>query len=201
MHVMKNPVLSKMYAHSGLALSDKGLHFYIKDDPCYNILVTTDYVRIAEIMGFNFQEFDAAKEYDEFFKLLLTNQFFRPSRFVVDNTEGEVKMFAALAEFLTTNPIYKGYTTRQVTDMFEPLKEFDFEARYKRLFVLQANAKAIRTKFNGGTVLRLKPDFDKRNLEAGFDKFNNGHFTSSVERLEFIYSHTEEEIVEEFVKL
>jgi len=201
MNVMKNPVLSKMYAHCGLTLSEKGLQFYMKDNPGYNILITTDHVRIAEIMGFNYQELEDAKEYHDFFELLLVNQFFRPSRFAVDTTDGVVKMFASLAEYLTENPIYKGYTSRQVTDMFQPLNEFDFETRYKRLHELYDNAKHIKNKFNGGTVLRFRPDYDKRNLEAGFDKFNNGHFATIVERLEFIYSHTEEEIAELFVKL
>ena len=110
-------------------------------------------------------------------------------------------MFKELAEYLAVNPIYKGYTTRQIADMFEPLKEFHFKERYERLVELRDNAKAIKNKFNGGTVLRLKPDYDRRNLEAGFNKFNGSHFKTPTDRMEFLYTHTEEEIVEEFVKL
>jgi len=201
MYVKKNPVLSKMFAHCGLTLSEHGLHFYLSDDPIYNFLVTDDHVKIAEIMGFDYTEFDAAKEYEEFFKLLYKNQYFRPSRFLIDNTEGKVRMFKELAEYLAVNPIYKGYTTRQIADMFEPLKEFYFKERYDRLVELRDNARAIKNKFNGGTVLRLKPDYDRRNLEAGFNKFNGDHFKTPMDKMEFLYTHTEEEIVEEFIKL
>lgn len=201
MYVKANPVLSKMFAHCGLTLNEIGLFYYISDNPIYNFLITDNPVEIAEIMGFDYAEFDAAKEYEDFFKLLYTNKYFRPSRFAVDKTEGKNKMFKELAEYLQANPIYKGYTTRQIKDMFEPLKKYDFEAKYKRLHELRVHASHIKHKFNGGTVLRLKPDFDKRNLEASFNKFNGDCFGNYVERMEYIYTHTEEEIVELFVKL
>jgi len=200
MYVKGNPVLSKMYAHSGLTLSENGLHFYLKNNPLLFFLITDDHVKIAEIMGFKYEEFDAAKEYIEFFELLRTNQFFRPSRYTVDTTDGKVRMFKELAEYLKEYPTYKGYTTRQLPDMFEPLKEFNFEARYNRLLELEQNASLIHKKFNGGSVLRLKPDFNRHNLQSGFVKFNSS-FETHFDRLEFLYSHTEEEIVNQFIKI
>ena len=151
-------------------------------------------------MGFDYTEFDAAKEYHEFFKLLYTNQFFRPNRFTTDTTEGHVRMYKELAEYLKENPIYKGYTTRQIADMFEPLKEFDFEARYNRLNELKSNAGLIRNKFNGRAVLLLHTDFNPRDLEEGFNRFN-ASFETHVDRMEFLYSHTVEQIANYFVKL
>lgn len=201
MYVMKNPVISKMYAHCGLTLSEYGLHFYLTADPTYYFKITDNHIRIAEIMGFDYAELDAAKEYSEFFQLLMKNQYFRPSRFATDNTEGHVRMFKELAELLTANPVYKGYTTRQIPDMFDALSEFHFEERYKRLLELVQHEKAIKAKFNGGVVLRIKPDFDRHKLEEGFNKFNGSRFETKLDRCEFIYSHTQEEIVEEFIKL
>jgi len=201
MYVKANPVLSKMFAHCGLTLNEIGLFYYISDNPIYNFLITDNPAEIAEIMGFDYVEFDAAKEYEDFFKLLYTNQYFRPSRFAVDKKNGQVRMFKELAEYLQANPIYKGHTTRQIRDMFEPLKKYDFESRYKRLHELRDNAAVIKHKFNGGVVIKFKPDFDKRNLEATFNKFNSVYFNNYVDRMEFIYSHSEQEIVDLFVKL
>lgn len=189
MYIKANPVLSKMYAHSGLTLNEKGLFFFAKENPNFFFLITDDHVKIAEVMGFKYEEIEAAKEYHDFFKLLSTNQFFRPSRFVEDTSEGGSKMLKELSEYLQANPIYKGYTTRQIPDMFEPLKEFNFQNQYYRLYELMQNIIPINKKLNGRLVLQLKPDFDKTKLNEGFDHFNN-KFNSWLEKAEFIYSHT-----------
>lgn len=200
MYVLANPVLSKMYAHSGLTLNETGLHYFLTENPTFYFTITKDHVKIAEVMGFNYEEFEAAKEYKDFFKLLLTNKYFRPSRFIEDTTEGRNKMLKELAEFLKEHPERKGYTTRQISDMFEPLKEFNFEERYNRVQELYKNRTAIHQKFNGQTVLRCVPGYDKRNLEHGFIKWNGEHFKSHIDRVEFIYSHSEQEIVEEYLR-
>lgn len=199
MYAKGNPVLSKMYAHhGGLTLNDKGLFFYAKENPNFYFLITEDTIKIVEIMGFDYKEYDEAKGYTDFFNILHKNQFFRPSRFIIDPTEGKSKMLKELSEYLIANPMYKGYTTRQIEDMFEPLKEFNFQNRYYRLYQLMQNNVAINKKLNGGLILKLRPDFDKSKLQEGFEIFNN-KFNSILERAEFIYSSTEEELVENFV--
>ncbi len=200
MYVKGNPILSKMYAHSGLTLNEKGLFFHLQNAPSFYFLITEDHTKIIQIMGFDPEEYENAKEYEEFFKLLGTNQFFRPSRFVEDTSEGGSKMLKELSEYLAINPIYKGYTTRQIRDMFEPLKEFNFEQRYNRLIELKENQVEINKKIKGSDVLTLKPDFDKTKLQLYFEYFNKEKFETIVDRLEYLHTHTTEEIVEEFVK-
>lgn len=200
MYVKGNPVLSKMFAHCGLTLSETGLFFSLPGHSAFTFLLTEDHVKIAELMGFNYEEFNAAKEYEEFFKLLLTNQFFRPSRFENDTTEGHVKMFKELAEFLAKTPHEKEYTKRQIEDMFEPLKEFDFERRYKMILEVYDNHTHLNRKFNGSMILAMVPGYDKRDLQQGLEKFNHEHFKTPLERMIFWHTHTSEEIVEEYLR-
>ena len=200
MYVKGNAVLSKMFAHQGgLVLNEKGLFYHLKEDTTFEFLITNDPKKILDILEFNHEEFEAAKGYHEFFELLKTNKYFRPSRFVVDSTDGHNKMLKELAEYLNANPYHKGYTTRQVEDMFEPLKEYDFEKRYKRLLELKANEAKIKNRINGGLVLKLRPGFNPRDLQPKFEAFSS-KFKSVVDKYEFLYASTDEEIVTEFLK-
>lgn len=202
MYVKANPVLSKMFAHSGgLTLNEKGLFFHSKTNPNFYFLITDDHEQIVEIMEFDYGHFERAKDYIDFFNLLLTNKFFRPSRFLVDPSEGKCKMLKNLAEFLAENPIQKGYTTRQLEDMFEPLAKFNFESKYNLLVELEKNQTKLNQKLNGGVILKHKPDFDKRNLQRGFEYFNNKKFETYFDRLSFLNFHAEENLVEEFVNM
>lgn len=200
MYVKGNPILSKMFAHQGLLLNESGLHFCLPDHGVFTFLITEDHVKIAEIMGFNYKEFDEAKEYVDFFKLLTTNPFFRPSRFVVDCSLGGSKMLKELAEYLAENPCEKEYTKRNLTDMYVPLSEFNFEERHKLLLEVFDNHNTLGKKFNGGHVLNLVPGYDKRELQAGFEKFNGEYFKTPYDRLLFWHTHTTEEIVQEYLK-
>jgi hypothetical protein len=200
MYVKGNPILSKMFAHCGLTLNEQGLFYSVPENPILTILITEDHEKIVEAMGFNYIEYEAAKEYEEFFALLYTNQFFRPSRFIEDPSKGKNKMLKELAEYVTKRNEHKGYTKRNVEDMFEPLKEFNFKEQFNRLHELKANADIIRTKFNGRIVLKNVEGYDQRKLEVGMVKFNHDYFKSPLERLEFIYTHSEKEIVDKYIK-
>lgn len=197
MYVKGNPVLSKMYAHSGLVLNEYGLFYRDKENSNLEFLITNDHVKIVEIMGMDYAAFNAAKELPQFLDVLMTSQYFRPSRFKFDPTDGACKMLADMAVLVSERNEHKGYTTRQIEDMFEPLKEFEFEQKYKELHLLN---KTVSTKFAGTTVLKHYPDFDKTKFPKLFEMFNLS-FTTHYERLKWFSQHTEEEIVEEFIKL
>jgi len=197
MYVKGNPVLSKMYAHSGLILNETGLYYRDKDNSALEFLITADHVKIVEIMGMDYVAFEAAKELPEFLDVLMTSQYFRPSRFKIDTTDGSCRMLAEMAVLVNARNEFKSYTTRQIEDMFEPLKEFEFEQKYKELQLLK---KTVQTKFAGSSVLKYYPEFDKTKFPLLFEKFNNT-FTTQYERLKWFSQHTEKEIVEEFIKL
>ena len=133
MYIKGNPVLSRMFAHCGLLLNEKGLFYEMPEEGNFVILITDDHVKIAEAMGFKYEEIEAAKEYNDFFELLYTNQFFRPSKFLVDASEGGSKMLKELSEWLIGKDPHKSYTKRNVGDMFEVLKDCNFKARYDKL--------------------------------------------------------------------
>ena len=66
---------------------------------------------------------------------------------------------------------------------------------------LKNHSREIHDKFNGRIILKNVPDYDRRDLEAGMNKFNHDHFKNHLERIEFIYAHTEQEIVQEYLKI
>lgn len=92
MYIKGNSVISRMYALSGLTLNEKGLFYYHPENSSIFFMITDDHIKIAEVMGFNYEKLEAVKEYEEFFKLLYANQFFRPSKFAQDISEGGSKM-------------------------------------------------------------------------------------------------------------
>jgi hypothetical protein len=200
MYVKGNPVISKMLNHCGLTSNEKGLFYCHEIGKSFEFLITDDHVKIAEIAGFDYTELESAKEYADFFKLLTTNVYFRPSRFETDSSLGGSKMLKELAEYLSANPCEKTYIKRSIEDMFSVLKEFDFESRYNKLHEVYDNKHTIHKKFNGGVVLAFHPDYDKRNLKEGFDIFNDS-FDSIYENMVFLYDHTPEEITEEYLRL
>ena len=200
MYAKGNPVLSKMFAHSGLILNESGLHYCLPDHGIFTFLITDDHVKIAEIAGFNYEEFDKAKEYKDFFKLLTTNPFFRPSKFTSDTSQGKNKMLKELADYLAENPCEKEYVKRTLEDMYDTLKEFNFEERHKLLLDVFNNHTTINKKFNGGTILAMSPTYDKRNLQEGFEKFNDS-FPTPYERLLFLHTHTPKEIVMTYLQV
>lgn len=198
MYIKGNPVISRMYALSGLVLNEKGLFYYHPENSSIFFMITDDHIKIAEAMGFNYEELEAAKEYEEFFKLLYANQFFRPSKFAQDISEGGSKMLGDLSIYISQNPCNKGYTKRNVEDMYEPLKEFDLEGKINELNEIYP--KRNLCKISGSDILEFYPEFNKTNLQKGFERFNQS-FKDLYERLKFFHLRTKKEIVEHFINV
>lgn len=200
MYVKANPILSKMFNHCGLTLNEKGLFYVNHDDTRFEFLITEDHVKIAEIMGFDYSEFDAAKEWNQFFDLLMTNKYFRPSRFMEDPTEGRVQAFADIAKYLSEHPNpKKEYVKRTIEDMCEELKEFNLKARIDRLNELAINCTKIIKRLSGQFILKMDPNFPKTKLQEGFEKYHL-MFPNFVSKLEFMDTCTDQELFNKFIE-
>ena len=198
MYIKGNPVISRMYALSGLVLNERGLFYYHPENSSIFFMITEDHKKIAEAMGFNYEELEAAKEYEEFFILLYSNPFFRPSRFVQDISEGGSKILGDLSNYMANNPCNKGYTKRNLEDMYEPLKEFNLEERIQEFNEIYSKRNLY--KLSGGDVLGFCPEFNKTNLQLGFERFNSS-FKTTFERLIFFHSRSKKEIVDHFLNV
>ena len=198
MYIKGNPIISRMYAlNGGLVLNQFGLYYVNKESTNLFFIVSEDHQKIAEAIGFNYDELEEAKEYEDFFKILYENEYFSPSRFLRDVSDGGSKMLGNLSEYIQKNPVTKKYRKKTLEDFFGSFPDLQYKVVEFENICSQKNK--LRPP-SGLDILEAFPEFEKTDLNEAFGKFA-ASFPNQYERLRFVAQNSKENLIKYIVEV
>lgn len=197
-------IFGKIFHKARLKYSEDGL-FYVQKDLRPNhqskvasLKITSDFRDILQILKLDYQTFKKGfSTFDELFNYILKTPYIKTEVFA--DLEKEAKMYTLqrFQEYLILNKIQKEsekLTLKRVDEVLpgvqilEKVKEFESLAAAKMAFV---------DKFDGRTIMRNLPDFDKRKIAVSMSMFKQS-FGSIEAYQDFINNNSEQEIIKKF---
>lgn len=201
MIVMTNPVIGFLFSCSSFKLNKEGLYKKVytnnKTTPKrkYDLFLTNDVRKVCEIIGIDFDVFDACTDLEESYKLICTSEYTKIQN-ILDKKFYECKSMHAFREWLIDNPEYviPGVlrTERVSTILGIDIEERMESVRYDAIHFIEEKRKKIA----GPKFFDALPGYDKHNF--GLDLSN---FITSFDELDYMHmvvNNSFEEILEKF---
>lgn len=202
MYVLGNPILGKMFRGTGLVLTPESLCKEIRtSNDKVRLVLTNDPAKILELIDIDYNSVKDLSDTD-MFPHYLASEYFKLSEFTQEPKDGKPLLLAKFSEFLkdysltaTVRDNYKAIRTARVSEVLGISNLKDQFENAKR--ILKAYPSHKQKKVQGKYFLPFLGDYDVRNFEEDFKRFNDS-FLSLYERKEFVVDHSLEEIVERF---